>query len=61
VSPWYAGAVSRYSVRVGGGRSADGDSPTATEIEGDAGSSAGPATPLWFHVRSSGLRWGPRC
>ena len=48
-------AVSRYSVHVGGGRAAVKPSH---EAEGVAENDAGTAPPLWFHVRSSGLRWG---
>ena len=67
------GAVSRYSVHVGGGApdnvlDIDGNSEEAAATAAAAaaaaaagsgsgsGSSAAGAPPLWFHVRSSGLR-----
>lgn len=57
------GAVSRYSVHVGGGPAATAAAPDPLEAErGGEGQSAGSGgvvrapPPLWFHVRSSGLR-----
>jgi NAD+ kinase len=47
------GAVSRYSVHVGGGCVKPSADP---QTEGAAEGGAGSAPPLWFHVRSSGLR-----
>jgi NAD+ kinase len=57
------GAVSRYSVHVGGGDPGGVDRGAHAHVEGEIASAHDPNSidssapaPLWFHVRSSGIR-----